>query len=623
MNKLELLSLEVYSNGYTVYKQLFKPGINVIAGDNSTGKSSILEFIAYALGYEEMSWRAYQKKCEYVILEVRINNNDFVLKREINDNRLNAIYFKDSKSNNFNVLPYKNSTNKKSFSYHIFELLGYPLGKTEESTSAITMFQLLRLIYADQNTSPKSLFNDQNEYDNKGIRKSVAEYLLGIDDLESHEWRQELLLLEKKYSHISSDIASISAFLKSNSFLNKTESDEKIRKCQVKINLLTESLSTINEPNKKSDVSTEALKNIDKLKQKKIEIENDIKDCELEISDSEQLIMMLEKSTDEIQEALSFYNVYSGLKFIYCPQCLCPIDESHTAIGCGLCRSDKKHANLFTDFYFERKKEVEFQIKESRNQIIKKKLRIEIERDKILDIRSKIRFETKKVEACAALTSEQSRLISSISMEIAENQATINMHDKIKSMYEKIIELESECIKLKSRRAELLEKIKISIERQEDYSNRIKNAIGSYIVKLIKVDGGFESSFNDAKEAYLLFEESKIIVDGATKFSASSDAILKLAARFSLFYASLFEDRMRIPKFAILDCMEDKGMQENRAHAIQNGMIEMLKNVDPNSYQIIIATSMPSDKIREGDYILNHYYKRGEHTLNFSEIPED
>ena len=53
MNNLHLNRLIVYTNhGEVAYDEKFHQGINIICGDNSSGKSTITHFIFFALGGE-------------------------------------------------------------------------------------------------------------------------------------------------------------------------------------------------------------------------------------------------------------------------------------------------------------------------------------------------------------------------------------------------------------------------------------------------------------------------------------------------------------------------------------------------------------------------------------------
>lgn len=65
------LSIErfiVKKSGFSVYDEKFHRGINVIRGDHSVGKTTILELIFYILGGEikDNQWLYPADKCDYV-----------------------------------------------------------------------------------------------------------------------------------------------------------------------------------------------------------------------------------------------------------------------------------------------------------------------------------------------------------------------------------------------------------------------------------------------------------------------------------------------------------------------------------------------------------------------------
>ena len=70
LNKLIIFSQE----GKIAYEQDFKNGVNIIRGHNSSGKSTIANFIFYVLGGDFTKWTSQALKCKDVIAEVEIND---------------------------------------------------------------------------------------------------------------------------------------------------------------------------------------------------------------------------------------------------------------------------------------------------------------------------------------------------------------------------------------------------------------------------------------------------------------------------------------------------------------------------------------------------------------------
>jgi predicted ATP-dependent endonuclease of OLD family len=70
---------------HIAYDERFHVGVNVVRGDNSSGKSTILNFIFFGLGGDlsKLDWSGHALQCDHVWLEVELNGNPAVLRRKI------------------------------------------------------------------------------------------------------------------------------------------------------------------------------------------------------------------------------------------------------------------------------------------------------------------------------------------------------------------------------------------------------------------------------------------------------------------------------------------------------------------------------------------------------------
>src|ERR1700693_1506162 len=80
---LVVARLVVERNEHAVYDEPFHTGVNVIRGENSSGKSTILNCIFYALGGDLADWSEAALLCTRVLVEVQINGNFATLSRDI------------------------------------------------------------------------------------------------------------------------------------------------------------------------------------------------------------------------------------------------------------------------------------------------------------------------------------------------------------------------------------------------------------------------------------------------------------------------------------------------------------------------------------------------------------
>lgn len=65
----------VMKSGRAVYDQDFHLGINIIRGDNSIGKSTIMDLLFFGLGGDlrEERWNKEAAACDSVIIQIEIN----------------------------------------------------------------------------------------------------------------------------------------------------------------------------------------------------------------------------------------------------------------------------------------------------------------------------------------------------------------------------------------------------------------------------------------------------------------------------------------------------------------------------------------------------------------------
>ena len=185
--------------GETAYDEYFHKGVNIIHGQNSSGKSTIIRFIFFVLGGSYGDFVPEALRCQYVMAEVSINGIVYTLKRylEKTDDGTKVkktaplyIYFgsieecvKDQRSDKWHAFGYNTMSNRRSFSNVLFELMGLPEVK---EGSNITMHQILRLIYLDQESPLSSLFFFE-QFDQSITRETVAELLMGLYDEQLYQ----------------------------------------------------------------------------------------------------------------------------------------------------------------------------------------------------------------------------------------------------------------------------------------------------------------------------------------------------------------------------------------------------------------------------------------------------
>ena len=210
-NNLFVNRLIIYTkNNKVAYDETFHKGVNIIRGKNSSGKSTITHFLFYALGGAFNEWVKEAKQCSRVIVEVEVNGATLVLKRELNFNdegRANGMEpmyihwgkMEDVSDDNWKKYGFNTTPNSISFSNVLFNTLEIPIVKGD---SNITMHQILRLIYIDQESPTSSLFLYEH-FDTMLTRETVAELLLGIYNQELYDKKQRKEAIDKELTKVS------------------------------------------------------------------------------------------------------------------------------------------------------------------------------------------------------------------------------------------------------------------------------------------------------------------------------------------------------------------------------------------------------------------------------------
>ena len=215
LSKLFINRFAVFGAGKFLYDQDFHSGVNIIRGKNSTGKSTIMDLLNYGLGAEITDWTEEQQKCDWVMTEVTLNGHPITLKRNITPTGQEKVLCFDGEMeealpsiDGWQKYPMRRNSETHSFSQHMFELLNMPRHKTDEDKN-LTMHQILRLIYVDQLSSTTKLLKEEQKYDNVTYRRAIGEYLLGIDDLEAYNLRQELIEGNKEFEKVNAELNAI------------------------------------------------------------------------------------------------------------------------------------------------------------------------------------------------------------------------------------------------------------------------------------------------------------------------------------------------------------------------------------------------------------------------------
>ncbi|KGO84776.1 hypothetical protein Q765_19910 [Flavobacterium rivuli WB 3.3-2 = DSM 21788] len=629
-NNLFLHRLIIHTNENKIaYDETFHKGINIINGDNSSGKSTISHFIFYVLGGYFNDWVKEAKKCTRVIAEVEMNGAVFTIGRAIQINTESKkgnssepifIYWgivEDSlkaSANEWFKYNYNTTSEKKSFSNIFFDNLDLPVVKEE---SNITFHQILRLLYVDQESPTSSLFYYE-QFDTTLIRETVSDLLLGVYNQNLYDAKTRKVEAEKEFDDVKKEIKVIKQFTNNDLHLFPEHIYQLIAGKEAEIHNLEEQLIQLKEKNKIVQYTKNTKLNFQQLndeaiiqRQKVNELDTEIKTLKYEIEDSHYFIETLESKQRAIKNSVLTREFLGDFPLDYCPECLSDLKKNDDITACKLCKEPVDQSFGVTQAR-KIEQDLNFQIKESKSLQIKNQRRflelttkIDSEKIKLSQIQIQVNSALKDVksvrdEKIDALYGDKGFLEGEIIQfgTLLENA----------EMYQKLVESKDKLDKE-------IDFLNTSIKSMQGNQEQLKKVINAEIEKkglyLLNNDLKRQDDFIAAKEFNIDYRNNiAFIADKDAKYSASSNFYLKTAARFAIFLASLEIEKMRYPRFILCDNMEDKGIEQARAYNFQKIIIEEANKYDSNNFQMIYTTSYLPPELKNSSYIVGEYYTK-------------
>jgi len=628
-NNLFLLRLYILTElGEVAYDEKFHKGINIIRGDNSSGKSTITHFIFFVLGGAFSDFVPEARLCSFVIAEVEMNNVVFTVKRELvkdEDGKINTqapmYFYWGAMDESFSPLEgktwqkfgYRTTDNIRSFSNILFDLLDLP---TVKGDSNITFHQILRLLYIDQDSPTSSLYYYEH-FDSQLTRETVSDLLLGVYSEELYENKKRLIIAEKEFESTKSEIKATSNFFTDALSLNPTHIETQIQNKEIEISSIQEEIISIRtkekEANYKEDTKLEFQKlNEESIIQRKIvsELENNINVLNNEIQDSEFFVETLNKKIKALKNSINTREFLGNLPLEYCPECLSKIKPSKES-ACKLC---KEPIDESFGVVQARRMEIEigFQINEStklmelnKRSLLELKSKYIAEIGKLQDLQKQVNDALKDVKSFSEETIDQLNSNKGfIEGEILQLRTMLENAEFYNQLLQKRARLQNEI--------NFLKKYIFQTEaKQEKLKEEITNIVREEGVYLLNNDLDRQDEFKNASDFFIDYSNNLVFLSNKySKYSASSNFYLKVSARFAIFLASLRVPQMRYPRFIFADNMEDKGIEMKRAQNLQHLLIERLKDYDPSSYQMIYTTSYITQELENSDLVVGEYYSK-------------
>lgn len=525
--------------GATAYDQQFHKGVNIIRGQNSSGKSTISNFIFYVLGGDYNNWTTEAIKCREAIAEVIVSGALLTIKRQISESGLQpmSIYwgsYEESANDSINwqTYPYSQTTNSISFTNVLFKALEFPEVKGD-ADSNITLHQLLRLLYIDQDSSTQNLYRFER-FDLPLTRQAISELLLGIYDDTLYQQRLDLKQAVKKGDDKKREFDNLNrVYGQSGNATNVNGVLSEIENERVELNRIDEAILKLREQEriritKRSALNSEKIqRELIPVKNKIRTIQNEINQYQFEISDSKQFISTLEKRVLELRNSLLARKVLGELPLTHCPQCLSPLDNQVEDNHCHLCKQpleeEAERANAK-----RLRQEMELQIKESKGLLEEKEKEVTQLIGELPTFTESARVLQKQLDSAIELSqSTRNENIDSLLVDKGGVERNIEYLTRQLKAVELLDLLKKELAEL----ASTVERLKLEITQKENQQRKnfqtALQKIREYTLYLLKNDLDRQEEFKSGYSVDINFYKDSYSLDGSNNFSASSKWLLR------------------------------------------------------------------------------------------------
>jgi len=631
-SRLKLNRLSVHRGRHVMYDEHFHEGVNIIHGDNGSGKSTITDFIYFALGGELTEWRTEAELANYVIAEVTAGNAVLTLRRDVSKDKSRPmqIFFGAYEAalkadmRLWEQFPYKRTASQYSFSQILFQAIGIPEA-VSAGDSNVTMYQLLRVLYSDQLTPIQRIFRVEN-FDPWEVRQAVGDLLCGVGGYDLHELRLQLRSISKQLDVVTTEYKSLIAVAASLGddvsieYLDEAQRNAVAERNELhaKLTRLLESPNDEGTKRQETELEKSRKRELSSLRRDVALLTEKIETLEYEQTDGTQFIKYLTEAIADFDDAADTFVALGSVRFEFCPACFAtishPHDESNRACHlCGTTATDDQDDSRTLAV----KLDLQMQLRESGA--------LHSAREKLLgEARADLRAATRKLNRLES-ESDTARTAAASRFEglLADTSQRIGYADAAIEQLRRREQLALELRRVSDRRATLradVEKLKDQILKKESAQEKRKDAAYSVIERnamdILGKDLAEHSDFGDIKSLTFDFAGDWIALnDNKNRVgSASGMVILKNSFLLGLFMASLEDENFFLPRFMLMDNIEDKGMVPERSWNFQHLILNASESAKVAN-QVIFSTSKIAPDLEDSPYVVGRKYTKLHHSL--------
>ena len=623
--------LVVYQGGHSAFDCTFQAGVNVIRGRNSSGKTTVMDLLAFSLGAENIRWKPEALQCTETYVEVQLNGKVACLRREISDESQRPMFiFWGTYEKALTVgvhlwerYPFKRTVHQTSFSQALFDALEMPQAQGE-GASHLTLHQILRVLYADQPSIHSPIFRE-DVFDGHLIRETVGGYLCGVYDDELYSKQLRAREVNALLSRHISELKGIFHVLgRSGQTPDLQFSSDKITELEAARTQLTQRLVDLKEsrslPRKEANKARAKADNLrtklNEARRQEAAKKDALASVELDLGDSHLFVRELEERLRNLDESKETRSYLGTVNFAFCPSCLSELKRAHSdKEHCHLCTSELSEDRDASQF-LRMRNELNIQLKESKSLIdARMKTAEELRRDIPILTEEIKRLEREYTSVSSSWSSEVEIVLEETSRKLGVLDEEIRQAYESQKLASVISDLQEKRDELISELARLEERIEALERQQEGRKAEVAREVEKAMIRLLKQDLPLQPEFIDPHTVTFSFVDNTVAVNGSRNFSESSAVVLRHIFHLALLTTATNKHYMRVPRFMMLDGIDDGGMEKDRSHRLQEIIVEECTRYEVD-YQVIFATSEINPDYEDSDLVVGRAFNPNARSLD-------
>ena len=593
-------------------------GINILEGENGTGKTTFSELLYYGLGGRVDSFlrTARERHAEitsdkenFVELEVEAGGVAFKLRRFIDTNDIGV---EDDRGSVEVLSVFRSSNSPRTFSDWLLERLSIEpvtVYAVSDYSGKISFNDLARLIYHDQSPDPSGIYRaaDVSSFvsDSKAFRKAIFEILAGKSFQDLYSSIARLKDLEKKRAGSASTLDAFKRFISdvrpNQEDLNLVFLDRRIAEVQGQIERATVHRKSLTRlPQRQAVVDTNSRKNeLLSVEMDSTKFGRRMNEILAELSRLERLKTELILEVTQIKKMIFAHDKLNLFSINTCPYCLREVVRELNRCVCGSVVDEKKYERFFYD-------------SSEYLTILKSKQRnVDTIDDAIVSCREELEETDGSRSKMEGRAETLKREIASV---VEQSDALVDIA-KFDEIDDHIVSLRSELSSLEQQKE--LEKKREELERNHQSNEvRYEAAMAEYKELQARADKEMTEQRQKFSTKYDELMRNNVqrcrtasidsdympILNAGEYREASAEVPKRLFYYLTLLFLSLEDAGVGFPRFLLVDTPETAGIDLDKFIACLDELRKVVDSKSPPECQVILTTGInkypPSCKSR-------------------------